>query len=758
MIKMAASDWMKTSNQYIDYWIEIRTLSQSIANNNSNVRVDVWVQRRNVGYTTTTSGTVWVKIDGSWYSATLSSVDITSTKRRVFTKTLDINHAPNGTKTLTTSAYFDTNRFTSSEQSYSETLTTIPRYATITSWSITEVGFKRFKINWVTDKAVSEVQYQWNDDKWYVLQTGINASSGSAWVTGIASNSTNKVHLSVKAKDSGLWSYHAEKRTQAQVKLTTVSTPANVTYGVGYISNIDFSIQRANSSVNAIAHVEYYGSSWTHLATLPSIPAGLGGEAKVLNARPNNTFVLFRVRVVSTINGDSHTVYTERFRGNFTASDVKPTSSVEIAIVGSGYDQTIHRPIQNYSKVNVTAKSVSLKYGATIVSRAISFEGITLANDKLLTERSFETDVTKSGTVVAKVTVTDSRGMSESWTSSLSSLAYAAPTIQTLIVDRGSAANSVSLRRLASVAPLTGYTNPFEVVTRYREVGSSAWVNVETPTSKTMADRTFNLPSMAGSKSFEFECYVTDRFYTSATIVRTVGTDKVIWAASENGLGVGKYHEQGALDVGEDGGYFKGIQTIVGESVNAISPNKKGKDFDLITQNGFYHVGVGALNRPPKNNYYNLINLPQTKIAIRYSGHSNQEVWFKTRTTDSNIWDDWVELAGIIDQGANWIRWSDGRQECWISQSVTVTFPSSPNWGSLFTSGGNSIPSVNFPISFAETPVVTSGLLQASANGWLMKSSTSVTKDRTYSMEMVRGTTTSSFTILVGHYAIGRWK
>ena len=131
---MATSGAMNTSNDRVKYKITITQNSQNVNSNTSNVTVSVRFYRTNTGYTTYGSGTVYCKINGTTYNASVTpSQKITNSGIVLFTKTLNISHNANGTKTLTTSAWINLNTpLTSSEQSYSQALTTIPRATTPT--------------------------------------------------------------------------------------------------------------------------------------------------------------------------------------------------------------------------------------------------------------------------------------------------------------------------------------------------------------------------------------------------------------------------------------------------------------------------------------------------------------------------------------------------------------------------------------------------------------------------------------------------
>lgn len=130
---MGTSSALSTTNDKIKYKITITQNSQSVANNTSNVTVSVRVYRTNTGYTTYGTGTVYCTINGTQYTESITSDDkITNSGVTIFSKTLNIAHNADGTKTLATSARITHQQFSSSSQPYSQDLTTIPRATTPT--------------------------------------------------------------------------------------------------------------------------------------------------------------------------------------------------------------------------------------------------------------------------------------------------------------------------------------------------------------------------------------------------------------------------------------------------------------------------------------------------------------------------------------------------------------------------------------------------------------------------------------------------
>ena len=111
--------------------MEVNVNSQSIENNTSNITVRVLFFRTNQGYTTFGTGTCYCGINGTSYSqAVASSQKITSSPIALFTKTVDVPHDNDGSKSVWVSAYIRHNApITSSDQGFNAGLPKIPRAA-----------------------------------------------------------------------------------------------------------------------------------------------------------------------------------------------------------------------------------------------------------------------------------------------------------------------------------------------------------------------------------------------------------------------------------------------------------------------------------------------------------------------------------------------------------------------------------------------------------------------------------------------------
>lgn len=132
---MGTSGAMSTSNSYIKYSITISTNWQSVGENYSSVNVKVNFWRTNSGYQSYGTGVCYCKINGSTYSASVNtSQKITSSGITLFNRDVSVPHNSDGSKYLDTSAWISLDTpLSSSEQSYGEWLSHIPKASSISS-------------------------------------------------------------------------------------------------------------------------------------------------------------------------------------------------------------------------------------------------------------------------------------------------------------------------------------------------------------------------------------------------------------------------------------------------------------------------------------------------------------------------------------------------------------------------------------------------------------------------------------------------
>ena len=199
---MGTSSTFSTSNTHVKYNTTVNQNSQNVSNNCSNVSVYVRSWRDNSGYTTYGSGTCYCKINGTTYSAAISpSQKITDSGINLFSKTLDIYHNNDRTKTLTCSAWIDMNTpLSSSEQSYSQNLSTIPRASkpTLSSSSVTMGNSVTIYTNRASSNFTHSLYYKIGSNSKVSIGTGIGTSKSWTVPLSLANNTPNSTSLSVK--------------------------------------------------------------------------------------------------------------------------------------------------------------------------------------------------------------------------------------------------------------------------------------------------------------------------------------------------------------------------------------------------------------------------------------------------------------------------------------------------------------------------------------------------------------------------------
>lgn len=192
-------------------YIEIRQISQDITNNSSLVNVSA--------YATTTGDshndyprTGTYTIDGTNY--TFSTTLPRNTKKTLFSQNHTIYHNSDGTKYLTASFSLATGISAGTISANTEiNLDTIPRYATINSFSLYKIDERTLGASFTTDVEIDYSQYSFNKTNWRDF-------SPNETIRDLEPNTEYNVYLRVRRKDSQLWT-----ETDYTVKETTFDYP-----------------------------------------------------------------------------------------------------------------------------------------------------------------------------------------------------------------------------------------------------------------------------------------------------------------------------------------------------------------------------------------------------------------------------------------------------------------------------------------------------------------------------------------------------
>ncbi|WP_171299898.1 DUF859 family phage minor structural protein [Enterococcus cecorum] len=200
-----------------------------------------------------------------------------------------------------------------------------------------------------------------------------------------------------------------------------------------------------------------------------------------------------------------------------------------------------------------------------------------------------DVDLTKfdvgSGSLNAVVTVTDSRGRTNSRTVGIKIQNYSAPTINNFSAVRQNNSDTVIITKPVSASSILNGTtnvNGYTVKTEYKLTTATSWTVNRTETN---SSATLNLSGFNVANSYDIRVTLADKL--NQTVVQaSISTAKVLLDFNRDiGVGIGKMHERGALDVGGDM-YVSG--TLDSTTINGRAIKQNGRT--LLDM--FYPVGA----------------------------------------------------------------------------------------------------------------------------------------------------------------------
>lgn len=321
-------------------------------------------------------------------------------------------------------------------------------------------------------------------------------------------------------------------------------------------------LPRASSSFTHDVSYSFGSVPMTSIATGAGVTTSWTPDVSLLNQIPNAASGPGTLRVVTKNGG---TVIGTKDK-SFTLS-AAPTVVPSISAVLWDDDNTtvknnIGAFVKSASRIkgSVTAAGV---YGSTITSKGLIVNGSPIPENTTI---SVET----SGTIAASGTATDSRGRTVTQPATFDVLDYAAPKAVTFTVDRTDSTGTpqddgqyLKLTLDASVQSLivsSTQKNSMKIVVKTRPISSSTWTTRNTINT----GLTYNssvLISGGGiylaSSSYVVRVEITDKVSDAVETGgyasnKTVATGTVTLDLNGTNVGIGKFHENGKLDVAGD--------------------------------------------------------------------------------------------------------------------------------------------------------------------------------------------------------------
>lgn len=409
---MASGSWtFGTKNSYIQGKVNWSSSSNGSSANSSNVSVSVYFRRTTSGYTSYGKVNTYCVINGgSQKNETGFSVSMSNpnTWTLVYAKNWTVGHNSDGSKQINIRVWGNGNfSIGSYDTNKTVTLDKIPRYTSIKTWSVAEVGKTYAKINWGTAETVDWVRVYLNDSSQWTDNPGsVNGTSGSFVYTGAASSgasipsvstlkpgTTYKLKCWVKRKDSQL------STTSSNIEFTTksVASISNLNEGFSYNIGDDLNLTFDNSSENKswlAFYIKDESDNWEEiLKTDEVIQANsytwqLSNYASIFYSKlPNDNSKKCKIECGTTITENKQTIscISSKFVGTINVKNSNPVftdfnygdedTSTQAVLGNKTY------MIKNYGSMKVripVAKKAVAKNGATIIKYIISVDGVAI--------------------------------------------------------------------------------------------------------------------------------------------------------------------------------------------------------------------------------------------------------------------------------------------------------------------------------------------------------------------------------------------
>lgn len=458
--------------------LEITQKSQSTANNTTTVYYELNLHRPS-NVSSTASKTWSCTINGTKHSGSGSIGG--SGDKTLLSGTQTITHNADGTKTINFSGSCALNITWSGVSlgtitgSGSMTLTKIPRYATVkqTLNNRTETSAV---INWSSDQTIDYIWYSINNGSSW---TGVNVAdgtSGSYSISGLQANTTYQIKTRVRNKAS---------------QLTTDSSALSVTtYAYPYCNSMpNFTIgdKLTLNFYNPLGRsitVNILGADGSQISNDTTTGVSISGynnsavQTRLYNSIPNAKSGTYKVKVtygsqVTTKTGGTYTINANNCKPTLGTIAYADTNSVTTAITGN--NQLI---IRNNSVLVFTLSTLKAVNGATLsnvkvtinaVTKSASLSGTTQASASI----NFGT-INVSNDIDASIVITDSRGITNTYTKAISVLDWTTPTAIITLQRHHNFYSATDLTVDADYTSLNG-NNTVTIQYQYKKVTDSAY-------------------------------------------------------------------------------------------------------------------------------------------------------------------------------------------------------------------------------------------------------------------------------------------
>lgn len=438
------------------------------------------------------------------------------------------------------------------------------------------------------------------------------------------------------------------------------------------ISSVTSSVS-VNGTNTCTVNISRAASSFTHtvvfsFGSYSKTTTGVGTSTSYaiptswLNAIPKATSGTAKV-TVTTYSGSTKVgaAVSKNFTVTVPASVVPTISSVAVA------DTTTHlatfgNMVQSKSKPKFTITAAGA-LGSTITAYKTVFEGKTLSGASPTAGV-----ITGSGSVSAKITVTDSRGRTASTTKAWTVVAYTAPKIISFQGFRCLADGTenyegthLSAAINFSIAQVNG-KNTAAYTLEYKLQSATTWTNLTSGAVYALNDTIVSASGIFGvDNSFDVRLSVTDSFGTvRSTFEIPTAFTLLDFNASGKALAFGKVSEL------KEGVEFA-LPTVFShaETPSSVTYLTEGQDLNEVQEPGFYTIPTTAISGTLLNKPYTGTSTGSLIVLREGNGLQKAQIFHVAskpngaiyeRCYYSNAWGEWK----TVYNGGGKILWEGG--------------------------------------------------------------------------------------------------
>ena len=403
----------------------------------------------------------------------------------------------------------------------------------------------------------------------------------------------------------------------ATLKAPTASLNVPSSFVMGTSSNIQAIDQDSNFAHTIVAQYSSTTETFANKTTATNVPGNFTIATWAPLIPTAKTLTVTIKQTVYSSSGSNTVVAYNEYTATVSVPSTAPTATITPSVVTSLASPFNTVYIQNNSQVKV-AVALSSPTGAYLDKASMTIDGVTKNYSVSANVTSWSGNVTSnllqtSGSRTITVKVTDKRGYTGTYTTTISVVAYSNPTISNatgetkVIIERSNSSGTADpagsylhlkfIRKISAITNNTGYVS--------YKVGSGTATTISTSTTGSVTiNQTLNL-GWSEHNTYKVTVRIWDSVGYEVTRTVTIPSLNVTLDLREGGLGVGiGMFSQGnnRFDVAWNS-YFAGDLSAV-RYISNMQASSGGYSFYRVTPRWNYaDILGGTTDSFPANNY-----------------------------------------------------------------------------------------------------------------------------------------------------------